>query len=132
MVSFWCGNVVEEGLRGSREAGPLNHHPAVIPSKDGTQYSVPLRFLRWQRRNSTGSQTSITTATGGSLPDTWVRLVRSGNSLIGYKSTDGTNWIKVNSRNISMAANIYVGLAVASGSSNTVNRSTFSTTSVTP
>ena len=70
--------------------------------------------FRWQYRNSTGGKTASTLSTTGAPPNIWTRLARSGNTLAGYKSIDGTNWSLVSSRNLSMATNIFVGLAVAS------------------
>jgi sulfur relay (sulfurtransferase) complex TusBCD TusD component (DsrE family) len=93
-------------------------------SPDGT--------FRWQHRRYTGGSTSTSTSTIGTPPNSWIRLVRTGNTLYGYKSTDGTNWTQVNSRSITMATNIYVGLAVASGSSNTLNTATFTNMIVVP
>ena len=94
----------------------------------GSEYALmgisPDGTFRWQRRSSTGGTTSSTTSTLGTPPNVWTRLVRTGNTLYGYRSTDGTNWTQVNSRSITMATNIYVGLAVASGSSNTLNTAT--------
>jgi len=87
---------------------------------------------RWQRRISTGGNTSSATSGIGILPNIWVRLVRTGNSLTGYKSANGSNWTQVSSRTISMATNIYIGLAMASGSSSNLNFSTFSGVSVVP
>ena len=87
---------------------------------------------RWQRRSNTSGSTTSTTSGTGTPPNVWVRLVRTGNSLAGYKSPDGTNWTQVTSRSITMATNIYVGLAVASGSSNTLNTATFNTINVVP
>jgi hypothetical protein len=93
-------------------------------SPDGT--------FRWQRRSNTGGSTSTSTSTVGTPPNAWTRLVRMGNTLYGYNSTDGTNWTQVNSRSITMATNIYVGLVVASGSSNTLNTATFTNVIVVP
>jgi regulation of enolase protein 1 (concanavalin A-like superfamily) len=94
-------------------------------SSDGT--------FRWQCRSWTGFWTwSTTSSTIGTPPDVWMRLVRTGNTLYGYRSTDGTNWTQVNSRRITMATEIYVGLAVASGSSNTLNTATFTDMTVVP
>ena len=93
-------------------------------SPDGT--------FRWQRRGTTSGSTSTSTSTTGTPPNVWTRLVRTGNALYGYKSTDGTNWTQLNSRSITMATNIYVGLAVASGSSNTLNTATFANVTVVP
>ena len=93
-------------------------------SPDGT--------FRWQRRDNTGGSTSSRTSTIGTPPNAWTRLVRTGNALYAYNSTNGTNWTQVSSRSITMATNIYVGLAVASGSSNTLNRATFTNVTVVP
>jgi hypothetical protein len=88
--------------------------------------------FRWQRRSGTGGSTSSTTSGSVTLPNAWVRLVRTGNALSGYKSTDGVTWKQVTSSSITMAANIYVGLAVASGSTTALNTSTFSNVMVVP
>lgn len=92
----------------------------------------PGAAFRWQRRVKTGGGTSSTKAGSAFLPGVWVRLVRSGNTINGYKSTDGANWTLVNSASISMAANVYVGLAVASGTSGVLNTSVFGNVSVVP
>jgi hypothetical protein len=95
----------------------------------GSEYAfmglTPGGAYSFQRRNSTGGSTSSSTSGSGTLPNTWVRVVRSGNSLLGYKSADGTNWSKVSFKTINMAANIYVGLMVASGDTNSLATATF-------
>jgi regulation of enolase protein 1 (concanavalin A-like superfamily) len=88
--------------------------------------------FRWQRRSNTGGNTSSSTSTIGTPPNTWLRLVRTGNTLYGYKSTDGVAWTLVNSRNITMASSIHIGLVVVSGSSSTLNTSTFTSVAVVP
>lgn len=106
---------------------------SLMPNSRYAFMGVPqsLKF-RWQRRSNTGGSSSSTTSTKSTLPNTWVRLVRTGNTITGYKSTDGTNWTAVNSRSISMAANIYVGFAVASGNTNSANTASFTSTTVVP
>ena len=93
--------------------------------------SQDLKF-RWQRRSSTSGSTSSTTSTQSTLPNTWVRLVRAGNTITGYKSTDGKTWAKVSSRSIAMAANIYIGYVVASGSPTNATTVTFGNGAVVP
>jgi hypothetical protein len=93
-------------------------------SPDGT--------FRWQQRSSTSSSTATTTSDTGIPPNAWVRLLRRGNMLYGFKSTDGVTWTLANLRSISMAATIEIGLAVASGNSTTLNTSTFSNVTVVP
>jgi hypothetical protein len=102
----------------------------------GSRYAFmglsPSGTFRWQRRASTSGSTSSSNSGTGTPPKTWARLVRTGNTLYGYKSTDGATWTLVNSNSITMATNIYVGLAVASGSTNTLNCSTFTNLTVVP
>ena len=91
----------------------------------------PDGVVRWQTRNSSGGSTSVTSSAGG-LPEIWIRLVRTGSTIKGYKSTDGVQWSSVGSATISMAANIYVGFAVSSGTTTVLNTSTFVTPNVVP
>lgn len=86
----------------------------------------------WLRRSSTAGSTSSTTEGTGTAPNFWVRLVRFGNTLYGYKSSDGVNWTLANSRNITMGTNIYVGLVVASGSTSTLNSTVMDNVTVVP
>lgn len=84
------------------------------------------------RRTSTGGTTSSTASGSGTAPAVWVRLVRTGSSIVAYKSANGTSWTQVLKANLSMATNCYFGLSVASGSTGTLNTSTFDTLTVTP
>jgi hypothetical protein len=87
---------------------------------------------RWVRRTGFNGNTSTSKSGSGSVPNTWVRLVRSGNKVTAYKSADGTAWTEVGSLIADFPANCYVGLAVASGSDSTLNTSQFSDVTITP
>ena len=91
----------------------------------------PDGLFRWQTRSATSGNITSRTARGGS-PQTWIRLVRTGSKLEGYRSADGVKWSRMASANLPMAANISIGLAVASGSADTVNTATFSSPTVVP
>jgi regulation of enolase protein 1 (concanavalin A-like superfamily) len=92
----------------------------------------PTGTFCWQHRQSTGSESVTVTTTMGDPPYTWLRLSRAGDTLQGELSTTGTNWVSVNTASIAMATNIYVGFAVASGSSGTLNGATFTNVTVLP
>ena len=102
----------------------------------GSEYAFmgisPGGTFRSQSRSSTSGSTVSTVSSGCAPPNVWARLVRTGNSLYSYQSTTGTNWTLVSSNSITMATNIYFGLAVASGSTNTLNTSTFTNLTVVP
>jgi len=88
---------------------------------------------RWVRRTATNGNTSTTSSSTGTVPNTWVRLVRSGNTITAFKSTNGTSWTSVGSTtNTTFASTCYIGLAVGSGSTTTLNTSSFTNVSVTP
>jgi subtilisin-like proprotein convertase family protein len=88
--------------------------------------------FRWQRRTSTAGTTSSTTSGTGTPPNAWARLMRTNGVFYGYQSANGTNWTLLGSRSITMATNIYVGFAVASGTSSVLNSSTFTNMTVVP
>jgi autotransporter-associated beta strand protein len=88
---------------------------------------------RWVRRTTTGGSTSSSNSSTGAVPNTWVRLVRSGTTITAYKSTNGSSWTTVGSTtNTTFASTCYIGLAVGSGSNTTLNTSQFSNVGVTP
>jgi regulation of enolase protein 1 (concanavalin A-like superfamily) len=87
---------------------------------------------RWQRRTIAGGLVTTTNSSSGTAPNLWVRLVRSGNTITASRSTNGTSWTSIGSATVTMAANCHVGLAVASGSTTTLNTSAMDNISVVP
>lgn len=88
--------------------------------------------FRWEKRSQTGGNTSVNNFSKPTLPNAWLRLVRVGNTLSGYTSTDGVNWTLANNASVNMSSNVYVGLAVASGSTTALNTVAFSEPVVVP
>ena len=78
---------------------------------------------RWQRRTFTGGSVSTTNSSSGSAPNLWVRLARSGSTVTASRSSDGSTWTTIGSVSVTMGTNYFVGLAVASGSTSTLNTS---------
>jgi uncharacterized repeat protein (TIGR02543 family) len=84
-------------------------------------------------RTTTGGSTSTTNSDSGTVPNTWVRLVRSGTTITAYKSTNGTNWTSVGSAiDTTFGSTCYIGMAVGSGSTTTLNTSQFNNVTVVP
>jgi subtilase family serine protease len=76
-------------------------------------------------RTSTGGSTSQAVGGSATLPY-WVKVVRSGSTLSGYSSSDGTNWVQLGtSQTINMAQTVYIGLGVTSNSTSTLATATF-------
>ena len=60
---------------------------------------------------------SVVTASGPQVAaPVWVRLVRTGNTLTSYASTDGTSWQVIGQTTVTLPATVYVGLALDSHS----------------
>jgi endoglucanase len=100
-VNAWskAGVMIRETL----DAGAANAFIAVTPGNGVT----------WQYRSSSGGGTTYNNTTGFNAPY-WVRLVRAGNTFMGYRSSDGVNWILQGSAAVTMASTVYVGLALTS------------------
>jgi regulation of enolase protein 1 (concanavalin A-like superfamily) len=82
-------------------------------------------------RTSTGASSSYQSLGSGVLPY-WIKLARSGNVFTMYSSADGVNWLQLGaSQTVSMAQNVYVGLAVSSRSTTTLATATFDNVSLT-
>ena len=87
--------------------------------------------VTFQRRSSTGGLTYYSRTTGVAAPY-WVRLVRSGNTFTAYRSANGTTWTSMGSTTVTMAANVYIGLAVTAHRDGALNRSTIDSVTVVP
>jgi regulation of enolase protein 1 (concanavalin A-like superfamily) len=87
---------------------------------------------RWDRRTTAGGTVSTTNSSSGTAPNLWVRLTRAGNTITAYRSTNGTSWTTISSVTVTMAANCYIGLGVASGSTTTINASVLDNVNVVP
>jgi hypothetical protein len=87
--------------------------------------------LYMSERTSTGASSSYQSLGSGALPY-WIKLARSGNVFTMYSSADGVNWLQLGaSQTVSMAPNVYVGLAVSSRTTSSLATATFDNVSVT-
>ncbi|MBK6819754.1 MAG: DUF1349 domain-containing protein [Bacteroidetes bacterium] len=77
--------------------------------------------MQW-RTNTNDWSDNVDTA--GTEPG-WVKLERIGNALTSYFSTDGNNWMLLNTANITMTDSVYVGLANCSHIDSTINDAVF-------
>jgi hypothetical protein len=85
----------------------------------------------WFGRRPNPDAISVSTKDVNGTPPAWLRLVRTGDLFEGYRSVNGTTWIRVGSETIPMVATIYVGLAVTSHNATIRTRSTFDNVTVT-
>ena len=73
----------------------------------------------WLRRTATGLSAVQTGGGSGSLPDLWLRLVRTESRIIAYKSANGWTWTEIGNtrrRDLPLGDSCYIGLWLSSGS----------------
>ncbi len=77
--------------------------------------------LIFQSRTTAGAA-AVTNATVSSITTPiWLKMLRTGNVISGYSSSDGMNWTFVASQTVAMGTNAYAGVAVSSGSTSVLN-----------
>ena len=80
--------------------------------------------VAFQRRTTDGG-TSVNSAGSTSTAPRWVKIVRSGSTISGYESADGSTWTLVGSDTFTMGTAAYIGLAVSSHVAGTLATATF-------
>ena len=82
----------------------------------------------FQTRTGSGQDTAFQDGSWGYAP-CWLKLIRRGNSFLGYESIDGTNWALVGSASsIEMPETIFVGFGVTSHRAGTLHAMAFDQT----
>jgi PKD repeat protein len=107
-------------VRGSLDA---NAAQAIMNSNPGGGVEFLSRAGQGQSTRVVGTATQSRPA--------WMKLVRSGSTLTGSVSRDGSSWTQVGSTTISMNTTVYVGLAVTSHDTSLVNTATFDSVTLT-
>ena len=102
-------------VRETNAAGSKNVSLLVTPEGGGT---------RMQWRISGGGDTSDHRLSLSNAPR-WLRILRSGNTFIGWQSEDGATWTDQHTVTFPMNAAVQVGLAVTSHKNDTLNTATF-------
>lgn len=96
------------------KSGVMIRESLAADSKHVDCYVTAGNGISFQLRSTTGGNTTSTIASGISAPY-WVKLERTGNTFNAYHSADGVGWTQVGlGTAVSMASNVYIGLAVTS------------------
>ncbi|EDY17497.1 Ig family protein [Chthoniobacter flavus Ellin428] len=107
-------------IRESTDAGAINAFMAITPG-NGTTF---------QSRTATGGSSTSNNTSGRAAPY-WVKLVRSGSTITGYSSSNGTTWNQQSSATVSMTSpTVLIGLAVCSHDTSALCTATFDNISV--
>jgi phosphatidylserine/phosphatidylglycerophosphate/cardiolipin synthase-like enzyme/regulation of enolase protein 1 (concanavalin A-like superfamily) len=84
----------------------------------------PSKGTALQYRTSTGASAANIAGPVATAPY-WVRIVRSGNAITGYVSSNGTSWTTVGTVNLTLGSTVQIGLAVSSHNSSRLATATF-------
>jgi hypothetical protein len=112
-----------------------NTHPyakAGVMMRDGVDPGAahvmldlqPAGGVEFAQRTSAGAQTTPLATAMVPFPY-WTKLVRIGNTIAGYVSSDGSTWSAVGSTTVAMGATLDVGIVVTSHDTSQLNTSTF-------
>lgn len=80
--------------------------------------------VAFQRRLADGT-TSVSTAGSTASAPRWVKITRTGSTISGYESADGTTWTLVGTDTFTMGASAFIGLGVSSHLDGTLATATF-------
>jgi hypothetical protein len=83
----------------------------------------------FESRTTVGGSTTSSKVTGITAPY-WVKLVRSGNTITGYYSTNGSTWTLDSSTTVYMTGSIYIGLYDTSNTTATASTVTIGSVSL--
>jgi regulation of enolase protein 1 (concanavalin A-like superfamily) len=106
------------------KAGVMVREALTAGSAHALMLVSPGKGLAFQRRPVTGGISTSTTGGAGTAP-AWVKLERRGGVITAFRSADGVQWTLVGSDTFTMAADVYVGLAVSSHVNNRLATATF-------
>ena len=115
----------QEDTSGWAKAGVMVRETLAVGSRHAFMALTPDNGTALQWRTATGGSSSNNNSGGFEAPY-WVRLVRSGNTLTGYRSADGVSWTQQGTPlTIAMTSSVFVGLAVVPGDNGDLATVTF-------
>jgi chitodextrinase/regulation of enolase protein 1 (concanavalin A-like superfamily) len=112
------------------KAGVMIRETLATGSRYAAVELTPSNGVVWQDRAATGGEAGTTQGPIVTAPY-WVRVVRAGNTFTGYLSSDGVTWTSIGHYTITMASQVYVGLAVCSHFNGILSTTVFDNVTVT-
>ncbi|MEA2734466.1 MAG: hypothetical protein QOE14_917, partial [Humisphaera sp.] len=120
-----------QNTNGLAKAGVMLRETLAADSKHVNLSVGPDGWTRMVSRLTTAGSSTSQSLSGAAAPY-WIKLVRAGNTITGYRSPIGVDWTTVGVTTIpTMASNIYVGIAVCARDNTKLNTSTFDNVNIT-
>ncbi len=111
------------------KAGVMIRESLTGNSTNAAMLLTPSNGFNFQYRNGTGAGSVAAGNASGAIPN-WVRITRSGNTITGYRSTNGINWTQVGSVTLNLPSTVYIGIFATSHNDGVLTTATFTNVSV--
>jgi glycosidase len=112
------------------KAGVMIRESLNANSSHASMLLTPSNGFNFQYRNGTGAGSTAAGSASGTIPN-YVRISRTGNTLTGFSSTNGTSWTQIGTVTIALPSSVYVGFFATSHNDGTLTTATFTNVSVT-
>ncbi|MDX2286270.1 MAG: hypothetical protein NW241_19025 [Bacteroidia bacterium] len=97
------------------KAGVMVRNSLDANAANAMMYISPVGRWTYQRRLTAAGRTSSVKSNAGAVTTPhWVKLVRKGNEVTGYRSADGQTWTLVSSAVLTLSPEVFFGLALVS------------------
>ena len=117
--------VTQQNTSNSAKAGIMMRESSAAGAAQAMMVVTPNNYTVFEYRAATSASSSTNTATGHAVPY-WIKLVRSGSTITGYYSSNGTTWTQQSSNTVTMTGGTaLVGLAVDSANTTALSTATF-------
>jgi regulation of enolase protein 1 (concanavalin A-like superfamily) len=113
-----------ENTNAAAKAGVMIRESLTGNAKYAFAYLTPGSGLDFDYRANTGSSATHVDGPAAAAPQ-WLKLNRTGNVLTASYSADGTTWTQHGQTTLSMASNLYIGMALTSNTSTQLAKATF-------
>ena len=90
----------------------------------------PSGWVEWMTRALPGGSTTYLSGANQPVP-VWLRLTRAGSTVTADISSNGSSWTRIGNTTIALSQTIFVGLAVTSHNTGTLNTASFDNVAVT-
>ncbi len=112
------------------KSGVMIRNSLAFDSAHASMFMTPAQGSSFQFRSGNGNVTQFTQPAGASSFPLWLKLVRSGSTVTGFRSADGVNWGKAGSATVALNQSVFIGLAVSSHMNGSLGTAKFSSVSV--
>lgn len=116
----------------SSKAGVMIREDLTAGSRNVLMQITPTSGSRFEYRSSPGATSVAGSSYFSSAPPYWLKIDRTNTTFTCSRSVDGAAWTQVGTVNITMATDVYIGLAKCSGSNTTLATATFDNLTATP